>query len=169
MRRLVVVSALSAALLSACGGGSKAAAVTDAPASLVATAERYEAEVRAEFRSATGHEAANSRELLDYIDRRVAGLAPLDETSADALVQAYGATLGQTLIRDLGGKWVHSASDGDGVALPNGKIAYVFSRAARQILDRERLGFAGYYESAVSLVKGGPLPEGVVARKIPGR
>jgi len=163
--RLFVISAGIAALLSGCGGGSNA--VADAPASLVEKAEAYEAEVRAEFRAATGHDAANSHELLAYIDRRVEELPKLDDTSADALVQAYGSTLGQLLIHDLSAKWVRSGSDGDGVALPNGKVAYVFNRAARRIFDREPLGFVAYYDSALSLVKGAPLPGGVQAKKTP--
>jgi len=164
MRYVSLAIAFLAVVLASCGKAPPA----DMAATMVERAARVESEVRVEYRNATGHDAQNDRELLRYIDQRVQSLGQLDEQTVDALVQAYGATLGQVLIRELGGRWVRAEVDGepqDGVSLPDGKIAFVFNRAYQRIAEKDSVGFEAFYDSALAIAKGEPLPAGLVNKR----
>jgi len=128
--------------------------------SLVSKAERSDAEVREEFRRETGHDPTTNRELLEWLDQQSLHAADLDDTQKDRLVQSYGAVLGQVLLYEFGGRWVvvSSQDDSPGVDLPGGKIAFVFNRAARRIIDRDAIGFVAFYESTTSHVRDSTPP-----------
>ena len=138
-------------------------------ASSVAHAQSMEAQVRHEFLSEVGHEATTSNELLLLLDGKTLHTETLGDKAKDDLVQEYGATLGQLVIKEFGGSWVVASSgqgDSMGVELPVGKVAFVFNRAARRIFDADPIGFHSYFESVASLVHGTPLPNDVETHRV---
>jgi hypothetical protein len=136
------------------------------PEALISKAQNAEALVRSQFLSEVGREPTTSRELLEWLDQKSLTSKDLDEQQKDQLVQSYGAVLGQVLIHELGGHWVivPSQNNSPGVDLPNGKVAFVFNRAARRIFDGDQIGFVKYFETSASYVQGAELPEGVEAK-----
>lgn len=133
--------------------------------------ERLEQRTRGEFAADKGRSPASSCELLAWLDERVAELPELKHRENLGLIKKYGATLGQLLVHDFGGTWVRDTSDRGithGVLLPNDKIAFVFNRAARRIIDREPIGFLAFYEAAASMVKGKPMPAGLSTAVVAG-
>ena len=144
-----------------CGGSSPGS--IDRSSWMPERASQFELQVRNAFTESEGHAPKANRDLLRYMDKRVDELPKLDEESIDELVQAYGATLGQVLIAEVGGRWVERSVDGhamSGVELPNHKVAFVFNRAWKRIAEKDPTGFEAYYDSALALVRGEALRAG---------
>jgi hypothetical protein len=133
-----------------------APAVSLSSPSLVAQARQYESQVRAEFKTELGHEPRSTQELLGWLDQKSAGSAILSAEAKNEMVLKFGATLGELLIRDVGGQWVHAAAVkgySHAIKLPDGKLAFVFNLAARRIVNGDPIGFSAYFQRAAKLVK----------------
>jgi len=136
------------------------------PKSLLSKAEQSDSEVREQFQREAGHAPSTGRELLQWLDQKSLRATNLDDAQKDALVQSYGAVLGQVLLREFGGRWVVVPGQGNspGIDLPGGKVAFVFNRAARRIFDGDAIGFVAFYESTASYVRGSSLPPNAEAK-----
>jgi hypothetical protein len=137
------------------------------PPALVTLAQSMEAQVRIEFQTEFGHKPKSSKELLAWLDQKSSHVETLSPEQKDALVQKFGAVLGQVLLHEFGGSWVIAPTDqGDspGINLPIGKVAFVFNRAARRIFEADPIGFVSYFETTESYVHNTALPVGVEAK-----
>jgi hypothetical protein len=147
VRKLGFFMSLWTALTAGTAKASEQPHIVPSDASLVSQAARYEDEVRAEFRSSNRQPAASDMELLVWMDEQTQTASGLGSDARDDLAQRYGATLGQVVIKKFGGTWVRADSPqgpADGVLLTNGKVAFVFNRAARRVFDGDPIGFVSF-------------------------